>query len=275
MMSILTDIVTQKRRQLDQWQQEVSLDYWIEQAKPKPAEQAFIFERALRQQLATGCPAVVAEIKPKAPSSGVLQANLSVVDVVQDYSQAGAVALSVLTDEAYFGGSFTLLEEVRALTSLPLLCKDFVIDPYQVLVAVCAGADAVLLIMKCLDDIEYVKLYELTKSYGLTPVVEVQTEEELQRALLVRPSVVLVNNRDLTTFQIDLATTQRLSQRVPEQTLLISASGLQTAEQLLELKPCASAFLVGSHLMRCASGKERQQALLALTTAWGASNSLC
>jgi len=200
MSSILDEIVTHKRKEVALWQSQTSIDYWLEAAKPKPNEDAFRFEHALRDAK-TGLH-LIGELKPKSPSAGILQETPDVPKIIGAYNETCS-AISVLTDVHYFGGGFDLLENVKTLTTKPVLCKDFIIDLYQVLLAVTSGADAVLLIMKCLDDFEYVSLFEAIRSYGLTPVVEVQNEEELKRALLPHPPVILINNRILSTFEIE------------------------------------------------------------------------
>ncbi len=246
MSSILDEIVTHKRKEVALWQSQTSIDYWLEAAKPKPTEDAFRFEQALRDAK-TGLH-LIGELKPKSPSAGILQETPDVPKIIGAYNETCS-AISVLTDVHYFGGGFDLLENVKTLTSKPVLCKDFIIDLYQVLLAVASRADAVLLIMKCLDDFEYVSLFEAIRSYGLTPVVEVQNEEELKRALLPHPPVILINNRNLSTFEIEKETTRRLAPLCPESTVIISASGFASLEDADEFTDIADAALIGTSLM--------------------------
>jgi indole-3-glycerol phosphate synthase/phosphoribosylanthranilate isomerase len=247
--SVLQTIIAQKREEIAQWQTDYPFEYWLDKAH-RNTENPFRFEAALRASNPTGEIHLICELKPKSPSLGVLQATPNVPAIIADYNQV-ASAISVLTDTTFFGGSFDLLTDVKALSSLPLLCKDFIIDPYQVLVAVACGAEAVLLIMKAMvDDIQYVTLFETIRSYGLTPVVEVQNEAELQRALLVHPSVILINNRNLDTLTLHMDTVAQLAPLVPQECVVIAASGLKTREQIVACSTVASACLVGSQLMQ-------------------------
>jgi indole-3-glycerol phosphate synthase/phosphoribosylanthranilate isomerase len=247
MSTILDEIVTHKRKEVALWQSQTPIDYWLEAAKPKPNEDAFRFEHALRDAK-TGLH-LIGELKPKSPSAGILQETPDVPKIIGAYNETCS-AISVLTDVHYFGGGFDLLENVKTLTTKPVLCKDFIIDLYQVLLAVTSGADAVLLIMKCLDDFEYVSLFEAIRSYGLTPVVEVQNEEELKRALLPHPPVILINNRNLSTFEIEKDTTRLLAPLCPEGTVIISASGFASLEDADEFTDIADAALIGTALMQ-------------------------
>jgi indole-3-glycerol phosphate synthase len=191
----------------------------------------------------------ICEIKPKSPSAGVLREELRLEALVETYNRH-AKAISVLTDEKYFGGSFELFRKVRALSSLPLLCKDFIINPYQCFEARLAGADAVLLIAKILDDYQLKCLYGQIVGLGMVPVVEIQNESELERATDLNAKVVLINNRNLDTFEIDLETTRRLAPKLPEETVKIAASGIESYSDIAALKNACSNFLVGSSLMR-------------------------
>lgn len=249
--NILATIVAHKHHELAQWQAELPFEYWLERVSPYPLEQAFTFERSLRVAHPRGYH-LIGEIKPASPSEGRMQTALDVEGVVAVYDEAVS-GFSVLTDQHFFGGGFDLLEQVRALTRTPVLCKDFIIDTYQVLLAKYSGANAGLLIMKCLDDVQYVTLFECLRSYGMTPVVEVQTLEEVQRALLTRPTVMLINNRNLETFDIDFNTTHQLAKAIPEEVLVISASGIRHAQDVQALLPVCSSFLVGSSLMKAAT----------------------
>jgi len=242
----------------------------------------FPFELALRQPKNTH---LIAEIKPSSPSAGVLQAEINLDAILEAYNDY-ASAISVLTDAPYFGGSFERLAEVSRRSPRPTLCKDFVIDEYMVYQARLAGAAAVLLIVKILDDTALKSLYDCIHALGMTPVVEVQNEDELQRALAIGTSVLLINNRNLSTFEVDLATTTRLAQvlvsslqkpslpppgwgfssRCPlgstdedvrrdggESPLIISASGIEKRADIEVLLPSTNCFLIGSSLMKQAN----------------------
>ncbi len=192
---------------------------------------------------------LICELKPKSPSAGVLRGAVNVDEIIQSYDRY-AKAISVLTDAKYFGGSLDLLSEVTQKSKLPTLCKDFIIAPYQCYEAREAGAKAVLLIVKILTDIQLRTLYECIASLGMDAVVEVQTAEEIERALCINPSIMMINNRDLGTFEMDLGTTERLAGLIPAETILISASGVLAKADIERLLPFCSNFLIGSALMK-------------------------
>jgi len=202
---------------------------------------------------------LITEIKPSSPSAGVLRTNVDVDEILAAYN-AYAAAISVLTDQQYFGGSIELLTHVSANSPRPTLCKDFILDRCQVYEARRAGAQAVLLIVKILDDQQLRELHGTIVDLAMTPVVEVQTADEVARALAVAPEVLLVNNRDLSTFDIDLATSERLLPLIPPAVIPISASGIQTRADIDRLLPLCRRFLVGSTLMQSADlvGKLRE-----------------
>ncbi|HEY9789926.1 MAG TPA: indole-3-glycerol phosphate synthase TrpC [Candidatus Obscuribacterales bacterium] len=203
---------------------------------------------------------LIAEIKPKSPSAGQLAEELNLPGIVSAYSKY-ATGISVLTDERYFGGSLSLLSQVGALTGSPLLCKEFVIESYQVYEARQAGAAAVLLIAKILPDDLLQQLQAVVRELSMTAVIEVQTEDELRRALAVKPDVVLINNRDLTSFEIDLQTTARLAPLVPDSVLCVSASGINARADIDSLLKYTNKFLVGSSLMRSANLEDAMRRL--------------
>jgi indole-3-glycerol phosphate synthase len=192
---------------------------------------------------------LITEIKPKSPSAGVLKEHLALDSVLSAYNKHAA-AISVLTDEKYFGGSLKLLEEVAKKSPLPVLCKDFIIDAHQCYEARVYGAQAVLLIAKILPAKQLLELHRLITVLGMTPVVEVQTAEEMAAARAIEPVAVLINNRDLATFHVDLDTTARLASLVPPNAVLISASGIEGREDVNRLSKYCNTFLVGSSLMR-------------------------
>ncbi|HEY9718261.1 MAG TPA: indole-3-glycerol phosphate synthase TrpC, partial [Trichormus sp.] len=172
-------------------------------------------------------PRLITEIKPKSPSAGVLKEHLSLDSVLESYNKHAA-AISVLTDQKYFGGSLSLLHEVSARSSVPTLCKDFIIDRHQCFEARINGAEAVLLIVKILAAQQLQELHAAIRQLGMIPVVEVQTETELEAATALNPQVILINNRNLTTFEVDLATTEMLAPHVPPSALAVSASGIES-----------------------------------------------
>jgi indole-3-glycerol phosphate synthase len=211
---------------------------------------------------------IIAEFKRRSPSAGIIRGDLTVSDIVRRYERGGACAISVLTDEEYFGGSIADLCAARSSTNLPLLRKDFIIDPIQIFEAAIAGADAVLLIVAALDDASLKELRSLAENeLRLDALVEVHTSEELRRALTSGARIVGVNNRDLRTSEVSLNTSERLIAEVPRDRILISESGLQSADSLLRLRKVGfRGFLVGEALMRA---PDPEKSLRDLITAAG------
>jgi indole-3-glycerol phosphate synthase len=195
---------------------------------------------------------IIAEFKRRSPSAGVIRNDLTVSEIVRCYERGGACAISVLTDEEYFGGSIADLCAARSTTDLPLLRKDFIIDPIQIFEAAAAGTDAVLLIVAALDDVSLGELRAVAEDeLGLDVLVEAHTSAELTRALAAGAKIIGVNNRDLSTFQVSLSTSERLIAEAPRDRILISESGLQCADSLLYLRKLGfRGFLVGETLMR-------------------------
>ena len=208
----------------------------------------------LREALHATSPAlkIIAEFKRTSPSVGIIRGDLSPADVARHYERGGACAISVLTDEEYFGGSIDDLSAVRSSTHLPVLRKDFIVDPIQIYQAAIAGADAILLIVGALDDDSLGELRKVAEDeLGLDALIEVHTSDELRRALNVGAEIVGVNNRDLQTFQVSLSTSERLIAEAPRDRLMLSESGLRDAEQLRHLHALGfRGFLIGEALMR-------------------------
>jgi indole-3-glycerol phosphate synthase len=194
---------------------------------------------------------VVAEYKRRSPSAGPIREGASVADVVSAYERGGAAALSVLTEQDHFGGSLADLAEARAATDLPILRKDFTIDPYQLYEAKAAGADAVLLVVGALSDSDLGSLYGIARQLELDAIVEVHDEEELERALAVDADVIGINNRNLGDFSVDLGVTFELLTDVPAGKTVVSESGIHTRADVEELEGVGvDAVLVGEALMR-------------------------
>jgi indole-3-glycerol phosphate synthase len=195
---------------------------------------------------------IIAEFKRRSPSAGTIRSDLSATNVATRYERGGACAISVLTDEQYFGGSIIDLDAIRASTVLPLLRKDFFIDAIQIYEAAVVGADAVLLIAAALDDAALAKLRATAEDeLGLDAVVEVHTSEELRRAVETGARIIGVNNRDLRTFRTSLETSERLIAEAPRDRIMISESGLQTPKSLRHLRALGfRGFLIGEALMR-------------------------
>lgn len=225
------------------------------------------FFAALRQPR-NGRVALIAEVKKASPSKGVIRADFDPVRIAQDYEASGADCLSVLTDEQFFQGSLAYLGQVRATIPRPLLRKDFMIDDRQFLEAIQAGADAVLLIVAILEDARLKRFHDLAVGAGLTALVEVHDEAELDRALAIGARLIGVNNRNLKTFQVDLATTEQLAARLwrvrsPQDTVLVAESGIHTRADVDRLAACgARAILVGESLMRHADIRAKVRELV-------------
>lgn len=197
---------------------------------------------------------LIAEVKKASPSAGVICPNFDPVRIAKEYEAAGASCLSVLTDEKYFQGSLEYLKQIRAAVNLPLLRKDFIVDERQIAEAIEWGADAILLIVACLSDAELKKFHDLAMEAGLSALVEVHDEAELDRALAIDVRLVGVNNRNLKTLTIDLATTERLAAKlfsVKKDALLVAESGLKSRADIERVERCgAKAILVGESLMK-------------------------
>ncbi|HEU0250518.1 MAG TPA: indole-3-glycerol phosphate synthase TrpC [Solirubrobacteraceae bacterium] len=205
----------------------------------------------LRAALARPGIAAIAEFKRRSPSAGELRAKADVQTMARAYERAGAAAMSVLTEEANFGGSLEDLRAARAACSLPILRKDFIVDPYQLHEARVAGADAVLLIVAALGDDELASLHELAQALQLDVLVEVHDSGELARAAAVGATIIGVNNRDLRDFSVDVSRTSRLLEQMPAGALVVSESGIATKEQVEGLeREGVAAVLVGETLMR-------------------------
>jgi indole-3-glycerol phosphate synthase len=201
--------------------------------------------------LRTHRPAIIAEIKQASPSKGLLAADFNPTRLAQQYAAGGAAALSVLTDKDFFGGSLSDLKVARATVPVPVLRKDFTIDELDVIEAAAAGADAILLIAAILTREEMELFGALAATYSLAALVEVHDDAELDRALEAGAAIIGVNNRDLHSFTVSLATSERLAARIPAACLKVSESGIHSAEDVRRLAGCGfDAFLVGEHLMR-------------------------
>ncbi len=209
------------------------------------------FVGAMRAKIAAGLPAVIAEVKKASPSKGVLRADFIPADIAQSYAEHGAACLSVLTDRQFFQGSIDYLKQARASCDLPVLRKDFMVDPYQVYEARAMGADCILLIAACLNDAQMQGLEALALSLDMAVLVEVHDGAELQRALKLKTPLLGINNRNLKTFDVSLSTTLGLLKDVPASHLLVTESGISTAADVQRMRAAGvHAFLVGEVFMR-------------------------
>jgi indole-3-glycerol phosphate synthase len=209
------------------------------------------FAAALRAKLAAGLPAVIAEVKKASPSKGVIREHFVPAEIAASYARHGAACLSVLTDERFFQGHADYLRQARAACALPVLRKDFMIDPYQVLEARAMGADCILLIAACLSDAQMAELEACATEQGLDVLVEVHDGDELDRALRLKTPLVGINNRNLRSFEVTLDTTLGLLPRVPADRLLITESGITGRADVQRMRAAdVHAFLVGEAFMR-------------------------
>lgn len=221
------------------------------------------FARALRNMRDSGGTALIAEIKKGSPSKGIIREQFDPVEIAESYQQGGATCLSVLTDETYFFGHPRYLGLIREQVSLPLLRKDFIIDPYQVYEARLLGADALLLIAAALEDAALEELAGIAAELRLDTLLEVHNRAELERAIALPVELIGINNRDLQTFVTDLAVTEQLAPAVPRHQLCVAESGIRDRADIERLQSAgAGAFLVGESLMREADIGSKLQSLL-------------
>lgn len=252
MADILEKILAVKAQEVAAAKERISLDEIKLLAQKARAPRGFA--RALQAKIDAGKSAVIAEVKKASPSKGVICENFQPACAAQDYEKNGAACLSVLTDRQFFQGSQEALEAVNAAVSIPLLRKDFMIDAYQVYEARSWGADAILVIMRALDDAKAAELSSLAVDLGMDVLVETHDEEEIARALKLPAKLIGINNRNLRTFVTDIAQTLELKHLVSSDRLLVTESGVGTVEDVARLKAAGvNAFLVGEAFMRHAS----------------------
>lgn len=253
MSDILEKIIAVKREEVAAGLQKKSLAAMRADAESRVLTRDFV--AAVRAKIAAGQAAVIAEVKKASPSKGVIRADFVPADIAQSYAQGNGVisaaCLSVLTDRQFFQGCNDYLKQARASCHLPVLRKDFIIDPYQVYEARAIGADAILLIAACLDDAQMAELEAIAHSLGMAVLVEVHDGAELQRALRLTTPLIGINNRNLRTFEVSLETTLALLADVPENSLLVTESGITTQPDVQRMRDAGvHAFLVGECFMR-------------------------
>lgn len=237
---ILDAIVANKRIELLERQQRTSESIWKQRVRPS--------RRSLKAALQKPRASFILECKKVSPSQGTLREDFEAQAIAAAYRPV-ADAVSVLTDQAYFGGTLDDLQKVSDTVDCPVLCKDFILEPYQIYEARGHGADAVLLMLSVLDDAEYLKCAEVAQQLEMDCLVEVHTEAELERALRLGASILGINNRDLRTLEVDLETTRRLAPQIPSNKILVCESGIQSPQEVRELSPLVDGFLVGSALV--------------------------
>jgi indole-3-glycerol phosphate synthase len=231
------------------------------------------FASRLAAAVAAGGYGLVAEVKRASPSKGLIRADFDPTAIARAYAAGGATCLSVLTEARYFQGDDSYLVEARRAVDLPILRKDFLLDPYQVVESRAIGADCVLLIMAAIDDGQAGELTSAANEFGMDVLVEVHDRLELDRAAKLKTRLIGINNRNLTTLDVDIATTEALAPIVPPDKLIVSESGLSNSRDLARMAAAgARCFLVGESLMRQADVEVATRALLAPTTTSTAEN---
>lgn len=246
MATVLDKIVESKRGEIDRAKATAPERELRARLKDAPHVRDFF------TPLAAGGPIrLIAEVKKASPSAGVIRADFDPVAIARIYEAHGASCISVLTDEQFFQGRLDYLSRIKQAVELPVLRKDFILDPYQVIEARAAGADAVLLIAECLDDCNLRALFNATCELGMTPLVELYEPANLQRVFNAGATLIGVNNRNLHTFDVDLDHTIRLRKVVPEQCVFVGESGIKTRDDVLRLQSAGvDAMLVGESLTR-------------------------
>jgi indole-3-glycerol phosphate synthase len=246
---ILAKICADTRAETARRKAATTLDDIKAQAKDGPKPRGF--GRALMDAAAAGKPGLITEIKKASPSGGLIRADFDPAALARAYAEGGAVCLSVLTDTPYFQGTIDHFKAARAGVKIPVIRKDFILDPWQVYESRAIGADCILLIMAALTDDEARDLEELARSLGMDVLAEVHDEQELDRALGLQTPLLGINNRNLKTLETTLETTERLSKQVSPDRFLVSESGIRTNADVRRLqKVCVQGFLVGESLMR-------------------------
>lgn len=246
MTDILEKIVARKRQEIAEAKSNRPLSELESRLAEAPPVRDFV--QALRSASDVG---LIAEVKKASPSAGIIREDFDPVQIARIYAESGASCLSVLTDEHFFQGHLDYLIQVRAQVTLPVLRKDFLLDPYQVVEARAAGADSVLLIAECLDNDTMARLYGKAMDLGMSALIELYEPENLERVLKLNPPLIGINNRNLKTFITDLGHTLKLRPFIPEDCLVISESGIRTREDVLHLQAGGvKGILVGETLMR-------------------------
>ena len=262
MADVLAKICDDKRRHVAARKRAVSESEL--RARISTADAPRGFAAALRAMAATGCPALIAEIKRASPSQGLIRADFDVAALARAYRDGGAACLSVLTDIPYFQGADEFIAAARAAVPLPVLRKDFMLDPYQIVESRALGADCVLLILAALSDADAGALEKEAITLGMDVLLEVHDEAELDRALKLQSPLIGVNNRNLKTLRVDLAVGEKMLRRIPAGRLAVAESGLAAPADLARMAAAgAGAFLIGESLMRQADVAAATRGILA------------
>nr|CAA6826825.1 MAG: Indole-3-glycerol phosphate synthase (EC [uncultured Thiotrichaceae bacterium] len=246
---ILEKILQTKHREINERSQHTSIKMLRERAAKADEPRGFL--ASMQGKIANTEPAVIAEIKKASPSKGIIRPDFEPASIAESYEQGGAACLSVLTDADYFQGHEDYLQAARNACSLPVIRKDFIIDPYQVYEARAINADCILLIVSALEDNQLRELYDLATGLGMDVLIEVHDREELERTLPLNAPLVGINNRNLRTFETSLQTSIDLLPLVPEDTVLVTESGIHSQADVQQMRQHnINAFLVGEAFMR-------------------------
>ena len=249
MSDILTTILARKADEVAARKAAVPLEVLQQRLADAPPVRGFA--SALQASIADGQPAVIAEVKKASPSKGLIRPDFHPADIAVSYEFGGASCLSVLTDVDFFQGSDAYLQQAREACTLPVLRKDFIIDPYQVVEARVLGADCILLIVAALDDLQLASLSNLALELGMDVLVEVHDIDELERAIQVPVPLIGINNRSLRTFEVSLQHTLSMKDAVPADRLLVTESGIHSVDDVQTMRAAGvNAFLVGEAFMR-------------------------
>ncbi|WP_231758572.1 indole-3-glycerol phosphate synthase TrpC [Microbulbifer elongatus] len=247
--TILKAIVERKWEEVAERKKQVSQDEMQQRALKQPPCRGFV--KAIEAKRNAGEAAVIAEIKKASPSKGVIREDFIPAEIATSYEKGGAACLSVLTDVDFFQGADEYLQQARNAVRLPVIRKDFIVDPYQVYEARAIGADCILLIAACLDDTQLTSLNDLALELGLDVLVEVHDREELERALKLPNRLIGINNRNLHTFEVQLETTFGLLDRIPDDRIVVTESGIHTTDDVAAMRGHnVDTFLVGEAFMR-------------------------
>ena len=261
MSNVLDQIVATKKQEVAAGKQLHSISDLRTIAAQQTTPRGFF--HAIENQVVKGDTAVIAEVKKASPSKGIIREDFNPVVIAQSYLMGGATCLSVLTDSNYFQGSYDYLSQVREVVGLPVLRKDFMIDPWQIFQSRALGADCILLIVACLTDELLIELNDLAMDLGMDVLMEVHDEEEMNRALATSAQLIGINNRNLKTFETSLSTSQNLRKMVDEKRIVVSESGIHTSEDIKFLQQQdIHSFLIGESLMRHNNPGEQLQKLM-------------
>jgi indole-3-glycerol phosphate synthase len=250
MKNILEEIYQHKLIEVRNCKKKLSLQEICKNLKCAEAKKIGFFDK-LKSEDIIGKTALICEVKKASPSAGIIRENFNHLEIAKIYEKAKASCISVLTDEKYFLGSNQYLKEIRAISNLPILRKDFMVDAYQIYQSKLLGADCILLIVAMLSDQKLAELEQVAIDLDLDVLIEIHNEEELERAIKLKSKMIGINNRNLKTMKVDLQTSVNLASKVPADYLLIGESGIKNSSDILLLKQAKiNCFLVGEHLMK-------------------------